>query len=95
MWGGNLGETLDRIADAIREIYRLEKQVETLTAQGRAAARMMGIMPFVILIILHFIDPRGVQNLFDDPIGRFLLLIVIVLNILGFLWIRKIVDIDI
>ncbi len=93
--GGNLGETLDRIADAIREIHRLEKQVETLTAQGRAAARMMGIMPFVILIVLNWIDPRGVSNLFDDPVGRFILLIVLVLNILGFLWIRKIVDIDI
>ncbi|MCG3180094.1 MAG: hypothetical protein BIFFINMI_02448 [Phycisphaerae bacterium] len=93
--GGNLGETLDRIADAIREIHRLEKQVDTLTAQGRAAARMMAIMPMFIILILWMIDPRGVGMLFTDPVGKTILLIVVVLIFLGFLWIRRIIDIDI
>ena len=93
--GGNLGETLDRIADAIREIQRLEKHVETLTAEGRSAARMMAIMPFVILLILYFIDKRGVTNLFLTQMGRFMLLAVCLLIGFGFWWIRKIIDIDI
>jgi tight adherence protein B len=93
--GGNLGETLDRIADAIREIHRLEKQVETLTAQGRAAARMMAIMPFVVLLIYRAIDPTGIRMLFTDEVGKLILLGVGILVLLGFLWIRKIIDIDI
>ena len=100
--GGDLGETLERIADSIREIHRLEKRIETLTAPGRTAARWMGAMPAVILGILYLIDPDDVSSLFvPDPsspfpnAGRAILVLIIVLNILGFLWIRKIVSIDV
>ncbi|HUT02159.1 MAG TPA: type II secretion system F family protein [Phycisphaerae bacterium] len=93
--GGDLGETLDRIAASIREIQRLEKQVQTLTAQGRATARWLGAMPIVILVILYVIDPEGVRNMFIQPIGKMILAIIVVLNVLGFLWIRKTIAIDI
>lgn len=93
--GGDLGETLDRIADSIREIHRLEKRIETLTAPGRTAARWMGAMPAVILVILYFIDPYGVEMLFREDAGRAILCGIILLNIVGFLWIRKIVAIDV
>ena len=93
--GGDLGETLDRICESIREIHRLEQQVEALTAQGRAAARWMGAMPVVILVILHFIDPYGVSLLFRDDVGKVLLAGVVALNVIGFLWIRQIVGLDI
>ncbi len=93
--GGDLGGTLDRIADSIREIYRLEKRIETLTAPNRTAARWMGAMPIVILGILYFIDPVGVTMLFTEEVGRLVLLAIVLLNVAGFLWIRKIVSIDI
>ncbi len=94
--GGDLGETLDRIAESIREIQRLENQVQTLTAEGRATARWLGAMPIVVLLILYFIvSPEGVKSLFTDDFGNFLLLIMIILNVSGFLWIRKIMSIDI
>ena len=93
--GGDLGETLERIADSIREIYRLEKRIETLTAPGRTAARWMGAMPAVIMLILYYIDPRGIELLFTTDIGKFVLAVIVLMNILGFLWIRKIVAIDI
>lgn len=93
--GGDLGETLDRISDSIREIHRLEKRVETLTAPGRAAARWMGAMPAVILIILRYIYPEGVALLFTDDMGKAILAGIVILNVVGFLWIRKIVSIDI
>lgn len=93
--GGNLGETLDRISESIREIQRLEKRVETLTAQGRAAARWMGMMPLFILAILYLIDRTGVVMLFTDPVGKALLVMIGTLILAGFLWIRQIVSIDI
>jgi tight adherence protein B len=93
--GGDLGGTLERIADSIREIQRLENRVETLTAQGRATARWLGMMPLVIGGIYYLIDSSGVVAMFEKMSGNMVLLIVIVLNILGFLWIRKIVAIDI
>lgn len=93
--GGDLGETLDRIAASIREIQRLESRVRTLTAQGRATARWLGAMPVVVMLILYFIDASGVAMLFTDGLGRMILALVIVLNLTGFLWIRRIMEIDI
>ena len=93
--GGDLGETLDRIAESIREIHRLEKRIETLTAPGRAAARWMGAMPAVILGILYFIDPYGVTLLWTEDAGKLILGAIIAFNVIGFLWIRRIVNIDI
>jgi len=94
--GGDLGETLDKIRDAIREIQRLEHQVDALTAQGRATARFLGAMPAVVLAIVYFmVDPKGVREMFIAPSGKIILGAIVILNILGFLWIRKIMDIDI
>ena len=93
--GGDLGETLDRIAESIREIQRLENRVRTLTAQGRASARWMGIMPLVLLGIYYLIEPNGVRQLFIDDLGKLILLAMATMNVVGFLWVKEVVSIDI
>ncbi len=94
--GGDLGRTLDRIAESIREIQRLENRIISLTAQGRATARWLGALPLVVLGILYLIvDPQGVRLLFTDDIGKLILVGIVGLNVVGFLWIRKIMAIDI
>ena len=94
--GGDLGETLDRIAASIREIQRLEKRILALTAQGRATARWLGAMPALVLVILYIlVDPAGVRSLFITDVGKVMMGIIIALNVVGFLWIRKIVAIDV
>ena len=93
--GGDLGETLDRIAESIREIQRLEKKVRIETSRGRTTARWLGAMPAVMLGMLYFIDPPGVVSLFTEPLGNMILAIVLVLNLIGFLWIRKILSLEI
>jgi tight adherence protein B len=93
--GGDLGETLDRIAESIREIQRLEKRVQTLTAQGRTTARWLGAMPLVVGTIYYLIEPSAVMSLFNESTGNAILLGIVLMNILGFLWIKKIVAIDI
>ncbi|MBS3820898.1 MAG: hypothetical protein GVY16_10565 [Planctomycetes bacterium] len=93
--GGNLGETLDRIATSIREIQRLERQVEALTAQGRATARWLGAMPIAVLAIAYLFMGDDVKLLFTTPTGNWVLVTVVFLNLLGWLWIRKIMAVDI
>ena len=93
--GGDLGDTLDRIAASIREIQRLNARVESLTAQGRATARWLGAMPLVVMTIMYFIPGSNVEKLFTDDIGKLILSAVFLFNLVGFLWIRKIMDIDI
>ena len=93
--GGNMGESLDRIAESIREIQRLEGKLDALTSQGRAQARMMGIMPFALIGVLYLIDPEGVSMIFTEPAGRIILVIVLGLIVAGFVWIRRIMQVDI
>jgi tight adherence protein B len=93
--GGDAAESLDRIAESIREIQRLEGKLDALTAQGRTQASMMATMPIIILIIMYFIDSEGVRLLFVDASGRMILFVAAVMIFVAFIWIRRIMAIDI
>lgn len=93
--GGDSAQSLDRIAESIREIQRLEGKLDALTAQGRSQARMMAGMALVVLLIYYTIDPDGVTMLFLEPFGRVLLLIAGLMIVVGFLWIKRIMAVDI
>lgn len=93
--GGDVGESLDRIAESVREIQRLEGKLDAITSQGRMQANMMAIMPFIMLGILYTIVPEDVTRLFTNSIGRLLLLAALGLIVTGFLWIRRIMSVDI
>lgn len=93
--GGNMPETLDRLNESLREIVRLEEKVKAQTAQGRASAIMMGCMPLVVLLIYYFIDPRGVTLMFSDFTGQLTLVIAVVMNVIGFLWLRQVISFEI
>lgn len=93
--GGDTGESLDRIAESIREIQRLEGKLDAITAQGRAQARMMAAMPIVIVLIYWGIDPEGVNMLMTEPLGRIVLLIAVGMIVFAFFWIKRIMAVDI
>lgn len=93
--GGNLAEVFSRIADSIREIWRLEEHIRTVSTQGRSSARFMTFMPGVFLILLFFMDAESTLLLFQDPLGLAILSVVLIFNLIGHLWIRKILSVDI
>lgn len=93
--GGDTGESMDRLAEAVREIKKLEGKLDAITAQSRSQASMMAVMPFVFMFILYIIDPEGIQLLFTETIGRVLLLIAGALILGAFLWIRNIMSVDV
>jgi len=93
--GGDLSQSLDRITEAIREIQRLEGKLQTLTAQGRNQAWMMAGMAVVVLGIGYMIAPDQTQKVLGDEMGRVILLGALALIVLGALWIRKIMSVDI
>lgn len=93
--GGDTAQSLDRIAESIRDIARLEAKLDALTSQARYQAIFMSMMPLVFLVLLWSIDPEGVGMLFTVPAGRILLLIVVALIVVAFVWIRKIMAVDI
>ena len=93
--GGDSGESMDRLAEAVREIKKLEGKLDAITAQSRSQASMMAIMPLVFLVILWFIDPEGIRLLFTETLGRGILIFCGLLILGAFVWIRKIMAVDV
>jgi tight adherence protein B len=93
--GGNLTEVFDRIAATIRERQRVEGKIKSLTAQGKIQGNVVGAMPLVLGFALYMLDPQMMLTFVQSYIGIFILLLVLVLEILGALVIRKIVSIDV
>jgi tight adherence protein B len=93
--GGNVGEMFDKIANAIRERFRIEGKISALAATGNLQALVMSAMPFALMLVLWFFDPLHVKLLFNNTIGLFSFGVVIVLVVAGFFWIRRVMDVDI
>lgn len=93
--GGNLAEVLDKIAYVIRERFSIKRQISVYTAQGRFSGVVLSLLPLGVGSALFLINREYVLTLFVDPIARYFLGLAVVLQILGYLWIRKIVDVDI
>jgi len=91
--GGNLSEILDSMAHIIRERFRLKGQVKAAAAHGKITGLVLAIMPVVVGILLFFTSPNYLMVLVRDPGGRQLLIGAGVGQIIGYLCIRKIVNI--
>src|SRR6185295_6970047 len=87
--GGNLAEILDNIAYTIRERFKIRRQLRVYTAQGRMGGYVLAVLPIAVGSIIFMLNPKYMMTLFTDPAGRFALVTALVLQLLGFLWIRK------
>lgn len=90
--GGNLAEVLEKIAYVIRDRFRILGDVRTFTAQGRLSGFILALLPIFLGITISIISPGYMDNLFNDPLGSVLITVAVVLQVIGFLTIRKIVN---
>jgi len=93
--GGRLNETIERIAQSVLELQRLERKVMSETAQARKSAVYMAMVPFVILVVYFFVDPDNTTLLFKERVGQMLLALAVVLNVVAYFWARAILNPDI
>jgi tight adherence protein B len=93
--GGNLAEILDELARVIRDRFRIYREVQVRTAQGRLTATILIALPVVILVVMDVLNPRYAHVLFDDPLGRTILGIAAAMQIVGSLVIWRIVQIKV
>ena len=93
--GGNLGEILQRLSETIRRKMEMEGKIKALTAQGVLQGIVVTLLPFFILAALFVAEPEATQPIFTSLLGWIFLLIIIVLEVIGGLMIKKIVSIDI
>jgi tight adherence protein B len=93
--GGNLAELLDTVASTMTERERLRHEVLALTAEGRMSAWVLGIFPPLFAVILYMIQPDYMATLFQDPMGIVAVVISAIMAGFGFLWLRKIMSIEV
>lgn len=93
--GGNIAEILDRISRLIRERLQFKRQVKALTAEGRLSAWILILLPLVMLLYMYFVNYEYVSQLWTDRMGLYMLTGGFILQVVGALVIRQIVDIDI
>ncbi len=93
--GGNLAEILDKVAAIIRERFRLKKQVQIHTAQGRLTGWILSLLPVVLGFALYMVNPEHMSILWENPVGLKLIYAAAIMTLIGALIIRKIVNIRI
>jgi tight adherence protein B len=93
--GGNLAEILDNLAHVVRERFKIRRQVRVHTAHGRFTAFVLLSLPPALAIALMFLNPDHMNLLFNDKMGQQMLIGAIVMQTIGFIWIRKIIKIEV
>jgi len=93
--GGNLAEILDHISTLIRDRGRFQRQVRSLSAEGRASAWVLTLMPFGLAALLYVTTPDYLTVMFEDPIGQRILLGTGALMLVGVFWMRRLIRIEV
>lgn len=93
--GGNLAELLDGLAAVVRDRFRFQRKVRTLSAQGRMAAWILSLLPFALAGVLTLVSPNFLPMLTQDPVGRQMIAASFFMIVVGILWMRRIVRIDV
>ncbi|RMG02746.1 MAG: secretion protein [Planctomycetota bacterium] len=93
--GGDLAEILDKIGSLIRERFQIWGQIQALTGEGRLSGLVLMGLPVFLFVVMFQMNREYVMMLFTDPLGRKMLAVAIIMQIIGALVIRKIVNIKV
>jgi tight adherence protein B len=93
--GGNLAEVLDVVAATIRDRGALKRQISGLTAEGRLSAWILLVLPFVLVFTLSVLNPAYMLGLFTSVPGLVMIAIGSTLLVVGAVWLRNIVTIEV
>ncbi|HEY2422147.1 MAG TPA: type II secretion system F family protein [Neobacillus sp.] len=93
--GGNLATVLDKIVETIRDRTKIQRQISTLTAQGRLSGYVIALLPVILGIVLYFMQPDYIGTLFHNPIGIAMIVAALISGIIGFVMIKKITSIEV
>jgi tight adherence protein B len=91
--GGNLAELLDNIAGIVRDRLKLLGAIRVLSAEGKASAWVLGLLPFGTAFMLNLVNPGFMRILWTDPAGHKMIGGALALMFFGVLWMRKVIRI--
>jgi len=92
--GGNLAEVLDNLASVIRARFTIRRQLRVYTAQGRFTGYTLALLPIIVGTVIYMLNPSYMQLLFTHPLGKLMVTVAAVMQVIGYYWIRRIVDIE-
>jgi tight adherence protein B len=93
--GGNLAEILENLSHVVRERFKILRQVRVYTAHGRFTGYVLLALPAVLCVALSFINPEHMKLLFHEPMGQMMLLGALVMQGIGFMWIKHVIKIEV
>jgi len=93
--GGNLAEILDGLARVIRDRFRIYREVQVRTAQGRLTAGILIALPLMMMLILSALNPHYIGILFTDPAGPYVLITAGLMQIVGSMILWKIIHFEV
>jgi len=93
--GGNLSEILDNLAHVVRERFKILRQVRVHTAHGRFTGYVLLTLPAFLAVALSWINPDHMGLLFSERMGQMMLIVAMVLQVVGYFWIRQVIKIEV
>ncbi|WP_312549167.1 type II secretion system F family protein [Massilia sp.] len=93
--GGNLTESLERLADTMRRKLTMEDKIDALTSQGKLQGLIVGALPLFLMWVLTEMEPEAMAPLYSTWLGYGVLAVIFVLELIGYVLIRKIVNINV
>jgi tight adherence protein B len=93
--GGNLSEILENLGHVVRERFKILRQVRVHTAHGRMTGYVLLALPAFLGVALSFINPDHMNLLFKERMGHMLLMAALVMQTIGYFWIRRVVKIEV
>ncbi len=93
--GGNLSEILDNLAHVVRERFKILRQVRVHTAHGRFTGWVLMGLPATLAVVLSFINPDHMNLLFHERMGQTMLVVAVVMEAVGYVWIRQVIKIEV
>ena len=93
--GGNLAEILETLSDTLRKKHQMEGKIDSLTAQGRLQGIVMTGLPVLLGVLLYFLEKDAMSQLWTTKIGYAVLAVIITMEFLGFIMIKKITTINV
>jgi tight adherence protein B len=93
--GGNLTEVPSNISRVIRERFRIQGELRTLTAQVRLSGKMLALLPIIVVGGVMLTNPKFIEPLFQEQAGHVILVVAGVSQVVGFILMRKIANIEI
>ncbi|MBO4401185.1 MAG: type II secretion system F family protein [Selenomonadaceae bacterium] len=93
--GGNLAQVLDNISYTIAERIRMRREILAITAQGRLSSIVLVLLPFAAGTAMFFFNHDNFVQMLEDPMGQMAMVVAVVCEILGYIIIRRIVNIEV